>query len=276
MSDHVLPGSDPNQRGGLIVSKKSPKADSGNFQKPSILGLQRQQNSGAGPIYNNPFKSRERKDHHNRDRNYVSYKERYKEKLDKINQQNSAENDMRQSLIQKMTRKGKIDHDDIKKDSKERIDSSGGETPLSGYIPATPTLNDDSRFGGDSDSKFYERKGKLDKQTRYENSRKNSKYEINKPGYTTAIRKEANKESWYGNIRSETTSAEQEANYKASEEYKEQQQELDRTWYTLDEGGGEIPELFAQHDETEQLEKKHKMAGLQRSGWGWVKNHKIF
>ena len=39
-------------------------------------------------------------------------------------------------------------------------------------------------------------------------------------------------------------------------DYTTQQEELDRNWYTLDEGGGEIPELFDQHDELDQLEKK--------------------
>jgi len=51
----------------------------------------------------------------------------------------------------------------------------------------------------------------------------------------------------------------------AQKEYEDQQNEIDRSWYTLDEGGADIPELFNQHDEMDLYEKKQKQAGFQTS-----------
>ena len=64
----------------------------------------------------------------------------------------------------------------------------------------------------------------------------------------------------------------------AQKEYEDQQNEIDRSWYTLDEGGADIPELFNQHDEMDLYEKKQKQAGFQTRGFGWVfgKANQIF
>ena len=47
------------------------------------------------------------------------------------------------------------------------------------------------------------------------------------------------------------------------EDYEQQQENIDRTWYTLDEGGADIPDLFDQDDELEQFEKKQFSAKRQ-------------
>ena len=238
MADSILPGSDPNEIGGLIIKKKSTASDK-NFRKPSILGLDKKKNydSSSGS---------ER----------IMYKNKYNSSRDRGPERQSRERSREPST-----------GTHYKKDPIEN----------SPYIPATPR---------ESRSKDY-----LRTPDRYNsNSSNNDWTPRSTPSHDRYKKPVLHKHSWegtnensvYGNIRNSTTGKyhkygdeitdenEREQNFKKmkeSKEYQDQQNDIDRSWYTLDEGGGEIPDLFDQDDEIEMLEKRHKQAAFQDRPW---------